>query len=222
MRFSVSALITALLFAISSPLVFASTGAGAAGPKPDTTPDLPPTKTTVEPIKARQTTPNLLAALYQLATEFDIRACLLVGGAIPQALSQTSRELEDVCKFSITGSVGDTFTSFLPSWYEWYNAHSGRIASIVTKCPKAGALVQTIEAYETCSQVVSRILAASASASASATSVGVSGGSSEELTTTTPAPGTMSTDSPGAAEETGFLGAVVAAAAGLMGIAAVL
>ncbi|KAI0533417.1 hypothetical protein GGR58DRAFT_516920 [Xylaria digitata] len=187
MRFSVSAVITALLFAISSPLAFASTG--AAGPKPDTTPDSPPTKTTVEQVKARETTPNLLAALYQLATEFDIRACvpralplittlpkippgLLVGGAIPQALSQTSRELEDVCEFSITGSVGDTFTSFLPAWYEWYNAYSGRIASIVTKCPKAGALVRTIEAYETCSQVVSRISAASASASASATSTG--------------------------------------------------
>ncbi|RWA13658.1 hypothetical protein EKO27_g1451 [Xylaria grammica] len=229
MRFSLSTMITAFL-ATLGPLAFVS---ASAEPKPDATPDSSPTKTAAAQVKARETTPNLLAALYQLANDFDIRACvpraiplittlpkippgLLIGGAISQALSQTTRELDDVCDFSVTGSVGDTFTSFLPAWYSWYNRYSDRIATIITKCPKASALVSTIEAYETCSQVVAQITAASATA----TSVGP-GSSNTDEPTATPSETTY-TDAPSAARETGFLGAAAAAAAGLLGFAAVL
>ncbi|GAW13770.1 hypothetical protein ANO14919_031590 [Xylariales sp. No.14919] len=223
-------MITAFLLATLGPLAFVS---ASAEPKPDATPDSSPTKTAAAQVKARETTPNLLAALYQLANDFDIRACvpraiplittlpkippgLLIGGAISQALSQTTRELDDVCDFSVTGSVGDTFTSFLPAWYSWYNRYSDRIATIITKCPKASALVSTIEAYETCSQVVAQITAASATA----TSVSP-GSSNTDEPTATPSETTY-TDAPSAARETGFLGAVAAAAAGLLGFVAVL
>ncbi|KAI0907397.1 hypothetical protein F4823DRAFT_22671 [Ustulina deusta] len=233
MRFSLSA-IAAILVALSGPLALVSASADAE-PKPDTTPDSTPTKTA--PVKARETAPSLLAALYQIANNFDIRACipqalplittlpkippaLLVGGAISQALSQTTRELDDVCDFSVTGSVGDTFTSFLPTWYSWYNRYSRRIATIVTKCPKASALVSTVEAYETCPQVAQVV--AHITATATATTTGGGGTDRPPATTTTEPSETTSTDSPSAGRQTGFLGAVAAAAAGLLGVAAVL
>ncbi|KAI1420328.1 hypothetical protein F5Y12DRAFT_135725 [Xylaria sp. FL1777] len=239
MRFSLSAM-TALLVASSGPLALVHAGANAE-PKPDTTPDSTPTKTAQ--VKARETTPSLLGALYQIANGFDLRACipqalplittlpkippgLLMGGAISQALSQTSRELEDVCDFSITGSVGDTFTSFLPAWYSWYNRYSDRIARLVTKCPKAGALVSTVEAYETCPQVVAQITAASATATTTSTTTSTSSsdtdGPSTATTTAAEPSETRSADSPSAAQETGFLGPAAAAVAGLLGFAAVL
>ncbi|TGJ86396.1 hypothetical protein E0Z10_g2378 [Xylaria hypoxylon] len=193
MRFSLSAVIAALLVATLNPLAFVSAG---AEPKPDTTPDSQPTQTTASQVKARETTPNLLAALYKLASDFDILGCvpkamplvttlpkippgLLMGDGLSQALLQTTRELDDVCEFSVTGSVGDTFTSFLPAWYSWYNRYSDRIATIITKCPKASALVRTVDAYETCPQVVALITVASASATASATSTSTSTGRDE-------------------------------------------
>ncbi|KAI1278260.1 hypothetical protein F5Y07DRAFT_70170 [Xylaria sp. FL0933] len=248
MRFSFSA-ITALLIASSSgPL--APVGASPdAEPKPDTTPDSTPTKTAH--VKARETTAqSLLGALYQVANSFGLRGCipqalplvttlprippgLLVGGALSQALSQTSREIGDVCEFSITGSVGATYTSFLPAWYDWYNSYSSRIASVVSKCPKAGALVTTLEAYERCPQVVAVLTAASTAATgtgtdtaATTTGTGTGTGSSSEGdgdgTTAEPSVMTTSTDSPSAAHETGFLGAAAGVAAGLLGVAAVL
>ncbi|KAI1307152.1 hypothetical protein F5Y03DRAFT_127222 [Xylaria venustula] len=247
MRFSLHA-ISALLIA-SSALASAN-----ADPKPDTTPDLStPTKTAT--VKARETTPSLLSVLYQVANSFDLRACipqalplvttlprippgLLAGGAIGQALSQTHRELSDVCEFSVTGSVGDTFTSFLPEWYSWYNRYSDRVAKLVTKCPKAGDLASTVEAYETCSQVIAVITAASASASVTASDTptatmsssaasntgdgsGNTGGSGTTATAE-PSATTSSTDSPSAAHETGLLGAAAGVAAGLLGVAAIL
>ncbi|KAI0441362.1 hypothetical protein F4803DRAFT_523544 [Xylaria telfairii] len=237
MRFSLTA-VTALLL-VSSGFV----GADHAEAEPDTTPDSTPTTTTRQ-VKARQTTPNLLGSLYQLANAFDLRACipaalplvtalprippaLIAGDAISQALSQTTRGIEDVCDFSITGSVGDTFTSFLPTWYSWYNRHSDRIASIVTKCSDAGGLVRTVEAYETCPQVVAQITAASASTTVTSTGTGAGTGIGTAVSTTTAATTsesseTASMESPGAAGETGFLGAAAAAAAGVLGIVAVL
>ncbi|KAI0517952.1 hypothetical protein F5B22DRAFT_85391 [Xylaria bambusicola] len=228
MRFSVTAVTAALLFASSGPLALVSASADAE-PKPDTTPDSTPTKTTQQQIKPRETTPNLLSALYQIATEFGLRACipqalplvttlpkippgLLVGGAVSQALTQSTRELEDVCEFSVTGSVGDTFTSFLPTWYEWYNKYSDRIQSVVTRCPKAAKLVSTVEAYQTCPQVLAQITAADTS---TATTAG-DGGNGELSETAT------ETETTGAAHETGILGAAAGVAAGLLGIAAVL
>ncbi|KAI1757930.1 hypothetical protein F4782DRAFT_3567 [Xylaria castorea] len=236
MRFSLSA-VTALLLASSGPLALVSAEANAnAEAKPDTTPDSTPTKTARQ-VKARQTTPNLLGSLYQLANAFDLRACipaafplvtvlpqippaLIAGDAVSQALSQSTRELKDVCDFSITGSVGDTFTSFLPTWYSWYNRYSDRIASIVTKCPDASGLVRTVEAYETCPQVVTQITAASASSTA--TSAGADNAVPTTTTTTAQPSETTSTESPAATSETGFLGAAAAAAAGVIGVIAVL
>ncbi|KAI0450853.1 hypothetical protein F5B21DRAFT_412887 [Xylaria acuta] len=236
MRLSLSA-VTAFLAVSSGPLAFVSANAEA---KPDTTPDSTSTKTARQ-VKARETTPNLLGSLYRLANAFDLRACipaalplvtalpkippaLIAGDAVSQALAQTTRGIEDVCDFSITGSVGDTFTSFLPTWYSWYNRYSDRIASIVTKCSDAGGLVRTVEAYETCPQVVAQITAASASASSSSSSTATSTGAETGTTvpTTTESPETASTESPGAARETGFLGAAAAAAAGVLGVVAVL
>ncbi|KAI8945175.1 hypothetical protein F4801DRAFT_569303 [Xylaria longipes] len=238
MRLSLSAA-TALLLASSGPLAFVNASANAEA-KPDTTPDSTPTKT-VQQVKARQTTPNLLGSLYQLANAFDLRACipaalplvtvlpkippaLLAGDAVSQALSQTTRSLEDVCDFSITGSVGDTFTSFLPTWYSWYNRYSDRIASIVTRCSDASGLVRTVEAYETCPQVVAQITFASASAptSTDATSTGTAVTDTTVPTTTTEPSETTSTESPGTTHEPGFLGAAAAAAAGVLGVVAVL
>ncbi|KAI0861233.1 hypothetical protein F4860DRAFT_476360 [Xylaria cubensis] len=232
MRISLSA-VTALLLASSGPLALVGASANAEA-KPDTT----PTKTARQ-VKPRQTTPNLLGSLYQLANAFDLRACipaaiplvtalpkippaLIAGDAVSQALTQTTRELKDVCDFSITGSVGDTFTSFLPTWYSWYNRYSDRIASIVTKCSDASGLVRTVEAFETCPQVVALITAASVSASESSTTT-----TSADVDTAVPIPTdqpseTTSPETPAAARETGFLGAAAAAAAGILGVVAVL
>ncbi|KAI1742984.1 hypothetical protein F4680DRAFT_410681 [Xylaria scruposa] len=235
MRISLSA-VTALLLASSGPLALVSANANAEA-KPDTTPDSTPTTTTRQ-VKARQTTPNLLGSLYQLANAFDLRACipaaiplvtalpkippaLIAGDAVSQALTQTTRELKDVCDFSITGSVGDTFTSFLPTWYSWYNRYSDRIASIVTKCSDASGLVRTVEAYETCPQVVAQITAASASPSASPTTTSTDVDTAVPIPTDQPSE-TTSAETPAAARETGFLGAAAAAAAGVLGVVAVL
>ncbi|KAI1123257.1 hypothetical protein F5Y10DRAFT_252153 [Nemania abortiva] len=238
MRFSLLA-VAALLLASSGSLGLVNANANAE-PKPDTTPDSVPT-TTSQQVKARETTPNLLSALYQIATSFDLRACipqalplvttlpkippgLIAGGAISQALSQTSRDLDHVCEFSITGSTGETFTSFLPTWYSWYNRYSDRIASIASRCPNASALIKTVEAYETCSQVVAQITAASATATSTGSSTGTgTGGSGDTSVPTTEASETTSTDSPdGTAHETELLGAAAAVAAGVVGVIAVL
>ncbi|KAI1504773.1 hypothetical protein F5X99DRAFT_370926 [Biscogniauxia marginata] len=129
-----------------------------------------------EPVKVargvtpRQTSDNFLSAFFRIANQFDVSAC--IPGAFPlittlpkipsalfgtpvinQALSQTTLALSDVCSFSITGEVGDTYTSFLPSWYSWYHAQSSAIAKIITACPSASTLISTVEAYESCAQV---------------------------------------------------------------------
>ncbi|KAI0466528.1 hypothetical protein F4859DRAFT_497092 [Xylaria cf. heliscus] len=242
MRLPLSAA-TALLLVSSGPVALVSGSANAeAAAKPDTTPDTIPTKTAPQ-IKPRQTTPNLLGSLYQLANAFDLRACLpaalplvtalprippaLLGGdAVAQALSQTTRGLEDVCDFSITGDVGETFTSFLPTWYSWYHRYSDRVANIVTKCSDAAGLVRTVEAYETCSQVVAQITAAGASESTAVTSTATGTDTATVVPTAAGSSETTSTESesesPGAARETGFFGAAAAAAAGVLGVVAVL
>ncbi|KAI1485192.1 hypothetical protein F5X96DRAFT_661071 [Biscogniauxia mediterranea] len=139
--------------------------AAAADPEPA------PAKAVRDVITPRETTsPNLLSALFRLANQFDVAACvpaalplittlpkippaLLGTAAINQALSQTTLALSDVCRFSVTGDVGDAFTAFLPTWYAWYREQSAAIASIVTACPSASALVSTVEAYGRCAQV---------------------------------------------------------------------
>ncbi|KAI1116559.1 hypothetical protein F5Y14DRAFT_68489 [Nemania sp. NC0429] len=186
------ATITATLLVILGSSHLAHANANAE-PKPDTAPDVatPTTGTGTttakqQTAKARERAPNLLSTLYQLASTFDLRACipaalplittlprippaLVAGDAVSQALSQTTRELDAVCDFSVTGDAGDTFTSFLPVWYDWYSRHSGRVARVTTKCPAAAALVRTVEAYGACPQVLAILTAASAGASASST-----------------------------------------------------
>ncbi|KAI5918000.1 hypothetical protein F4810DRAFT_608048 [Camillea tinctor] len=131
------------------------------------TPD-PPSKP--RDLTPRETSQNFLSAFFRLANQFQVSGC--IPGALPlittlpkippalfgtpainQALSQTTLPLSDVCRFSITGDVGDTYTAFLPTWYSWYRAQSDAIARIVTACPSAQALISTVEAYESCSQV---------------------------------------------------------------------
>ncbi|KAI1194044.1 hypothetical protein F5X97DRAFT_17476 [Nemania serpens] len=243
MRPSFSTITASLLLLSLSPLALANTN---AEPKPDTTPDVAtPTGTTAKQApKARERAPNLLSTLYKLASTFDLRACipaalplvttlprippgLVAGDAVSQALSQTTRDLDAVCAFSITGDAGETFTSFLPAWYEWYSRHSGRVAGVTSKCPAAAALVRTVEAYGACPQVLAVITAASVgtSASASTTGTGTGGGGEREETSLTGADQpveTKSPDSTSAVPETGFLGAAAAAAAGILGVVAVL
>ncbi|KAI0395481.1 hypothetical protein F5Y17DRAFT_191943 [Xylariaceae sp. FL0594] len=262
MRLSLSAT-TALMLASSGHflLAFASAsdgGADVAGagaePKPDTIPEvLSPTKTTTQQQKvnmaARQTSspssspPNILGAIWQLASNFQLRACVpaalplittlpripagvLGGDAISQALSQTTRELGQVCDFSITGAAGAAFTSFLPTWYSWYDRYSDSIQSVVTKCPKASSLVSTVEAYTTCPQVQAvRVTAEPTSTStttAAASTTTTSGSDVATPTTTIATTETTGSDSHSAARETGFLGAAAAAAAGVLGVVAVL
>ncbi|KAI1823773.1 hypothetical protein F4861DRAFT_301650 [Xylaria intraflava] len=229
MRFSIAAL-AALLLTSSGPLCFASTNTAS---KPDTLPNSTPTKTARQ-TPVRETSPNLLGTLFEIANNFDLRACvpaalplitalpkippaLIKQGAIKQALSQTTRGLDRVCDFSVTGSVGDTFTAFLPTWYSWYHRYSDRVASVITKCPKAGALVNTMEAYATCPQVIAQISSASATATDAE-----SGGSRTTVPPTSHPSETVSTDSPSATHETGLFGAAAAAAAGVLGVAAIL
>ncbi|KAI1338900.1 hypothetical protein F5Y15DRAFT_101466 [Xylariaceae sp. FL0016] len=194
--------------------------------------------TRVRDIKPRQSQPNLLGAIWRVANEFGLGACvpgaitlvtdlpklpsgLVNNDLIDQALSQTTLALTDVCDFSITGSVGDVYTTFLPTWYSWYRAHSSKIANIITACPKATSLVSTVEAYETCPQVPTT------TAASSATATGGSGSGSTSGTLTPPnLSATTTSTSTGAAapppRETGLVAAVAAAAAGFVGVVAVL
>lgn len=123
----------------------------------------------VREIAPRQTD-NILSELIDVVNAFGLSACipkalplatelpkvpegLLNDDLVSQALSQTTLALSDICKFSITGTDGPRFTSFLPTLYSWYGDHSSQIGSIVSDCPSASPLVQTIEAYGGCSQV---------------------------------------------------------------------
>ncbi|KAI0026019.1 hypothetical protein F4780DRAFT_3175 [Xylariomycetidae sp. FL0641] len=121
-------------------------------------------------VAPRETEPNLFNLLYELADTFNVSSC--APGALPlipqlpplpsglinddlltQALSQTTLALSAVCTFSVTGAVGDVYTSYLPTWYSWYRAHSSTIQKIITACPSATSLVHTVEDYESCPQV---------------------------------------------------------------------
>ncbi|KAI1435464.1 hypothetical protein GGR50DRAFT_322342 [Xylaria sp. CBS 124048] len=250
MRFSLTPLtaLTALLLTSSGHLRLVSANKSPEPepePEPSTLPDSTPTQTARQD-PARETTPSLLGTLFEIANSFDLRACvpaalplmtalpkipaaLVNQGVIKQALSQTTRDLEHVCDFSVTDSVGDTFTEFLPTWYSWYHRYSDRVASVATKCPRAAALVRTMEAYEACPQVVAQIsssspspllspvdvTAAYAEGEGSATDVSI-------VTTTSALPASTSTDLPSTTSEAGLLGAAVAAVAGVLGVVAAL
>ncbi|KAI1817252.1 hypothetical protein GGS20DRAFT_582579 [Poronia punctata] len=215
-------------------LLVASACANDVNAEPgETVPEIKTTATATKTIAPRETPVNILNAVYQLARNFELGACIpgalplvttlpkvpkdiIAGDAVNQALSQTTRELSEVCSFSITGPAGDSFTSFLPTWYSWYDKYSDRLQSIITKCPKASELVSTVEAYTTCSQVQAQLTAVP---SPTTTSAGGDGGDDGPSPTET-APSESETSS--AARETGFLGAAAAAAAGLLGVVAMI
>ncbi|KAI0477213.1 hypothetical protein GGR56DRAFT_636297 [Xylariaceae sp. FL0804] len=213
--------------------------AAAADPEPE--PATPVVRaaepaTPVRAVKPRQTSqPSLLSALNTLANAFGVYQCvpyaiplittlpslpkgLLSNDLINQALSQTTLELSDVCSFSITGTVGDTYTSFLPTWYSWYNAHTSTLQKIISHCTSATALVSTVEGYETCPQVPKTT--ASQSTTGTATAAGSTAAGSTAATPTPPNFSSTSTattaQDASAPRETGFMAVAAAAAAGLV------
>ncbi|KAK7912274.1 hypothetical protein PG985_014755 [Apiospora marii] len=155
--------------------------------------DPPPTKTSSPTTSVSRSTntnknPNLLGSLFRVSREFGILGCvpqvlplvtalppippeLLGADLVRQALAQTTLALDQVCEYEVTGTVGDVFTSFLPAWYEWYDARAdrGEIRRLVEKCPKVGELTRTAEAYRTCAQIVEVMSAAVSEARATAT-----------------------------------------------------
>ncbi|KAI0594740.1 hypothetical protein F4775DRAFT_421393 [Biscogniauxia sp. FL1348] len=231
------------------------------------TPD-PPKQPQREALAPRSTSAaNLLSAFFRLANQFDAAACipgalplvttlprvpaaLLDGPVIGQALSQTTLALADVCRFSVTGDpAGPAYTAFLPAWYAWYHEHAAVIASVVSACPGAEALVTTVEAYERCPQVprtggsgavvtdtafgegegegeggfsiqTDTVVGGDDTATATASSA-----QSTATTTTTTgaaeAPSSSTVPADGASRETGFMLAA-AAAAGFVGLVAAL
>lgn len=147
---------------------------------------LPPRPADVVRDVAPRQTDSTLSQLLDFANDLGLTACLPQAlplaselPAIPpglfnndlfsQALSQTTLALSDVCQFSITGSDGDKFTSFLPEVYSWYDSHSSQIASIVSGCTSASPLVQTVEAFATCTQVADQLPASITAPDATAT-----------------------------------------------------
>lgn len=157
---------------------------------------------------------NLLTNIYKLAKGLGLTRCvpyalplvttlprlpagLVNNDLIGQALSQTTLSLSDVCDFSVTGSVGDIYTNFLPAWYSWHNAHLATISGILKKCPSATALVSTIEAYESCSQVEAVIATATVTgseATATETEASTAAASSDGTGTATPETTTSASD----------------------------
>ena len=233
--------------------------AAGAGQEPAT-----PATAAHQPVPRETNSGNLLTNIYKLASGLGLTRCvpyaiplistlptlpkgLVNNDLVTQALSQTTLPLSDVCDFSITGTVGDIYTNFLPDWYSWHNAHTSTISEILKKCPSATALVQTVEVYQNCAQVSS--VKATATGSGDAESGGGDSSSDGEAPTETGAgieseigtsTGTGSaetgapeaTSSPSDAPEapasqattqkdTGFK-AVAAAAAGFLGLVAAL
>lgn len=161
----------------------------------------------VRDVSPRQTTGNLFNDLFELANSIGLSACLpnalplitalpeipkgLIGqDLVSQAISQTTLRLDEVCKFSITGSVGSLWSSFFPTAASFMDAKSAEIASIVSKCPSASALSNTVVAYTKCSQWSGKFLTGSATSSkatvtgsSSSTSKATTGSSSSSRTT---------------------------------------
>lgn len=201
------------------------------------------TSTSSAPASSSSSGGNLLMSIYRLASGLGLTRCvpyalplvttlpklpagLVNNDLISQALSQTTLPVSGVCDFSITGTVGPVFTDFLPAWYSWHHAHIDAISSILSRCTSATALVSTIEAYESCSQVKAVVATATvggggdgggggatattaAVVSATTTTTGTDAGGAPE-STTTPASGA-------AALKDTCLAVAPAAAAGLVG-----
>ncbi|KAH8648520.1 hypothetical protein BX600DRAFT_530241 [Xylariales sp. PMI_506] len=194
---------------------------------------------------------SLVSELLDLANQFGLTACIpqalplvsdlptlpsgfLDQDLIGQALSQTTLALSDVCSFSITGTIGTQYTDFLPTLYSWYDAHKSTIDSLISDCTSASALQQTVESYETCSQVEAvRSSAATETTSSSSSgasetesatgtgtvAVGTSGvgsGSTESSATASGTAGSAASTGAAAPRQTGIV-AAAAVAAGFMG-----
>lgn len=220
--------------------------------------NIPPPKpaNVVRDITPRQTD-STLSQLLDFANKLGLTACLpralplaselpaippgfLNNDLFSQALSQTTLAVTDLCKFSITGTNGPVFTSFLPTVYSWYDEHSSQIASIVSACPSASGLVQTVESYGSCPQVATLSVGATASETGTASttdsetfsietdtvistsaSEATSASSTKAASTTSSASLSTSASQAQAPRETGFAVAAVAVA-GFLGVVAAL
>lgn len=243
--------------AVSVCLAGAQEGAGT-GQEPAT-----PATAAHQPVPRETSSGNLLTNIYKLASGLGLTRCvpyaiplistlptlpkgLVNNDLVTQALSQTTLPLSDVCDFSITGTVGDIYTNFLPDWYSWHNAHTSTISEILKKCPSATALVQTVEAYQGCAQVSSVKATATDSGdvrssggaasgdgeaatetgvgTGSETGIATGAGSSETETpeaTSTPSDAPETPSEATTPKDTGFK-AVAAAAVGFLGLVAAL
>lgn len=205
----------------------------------------------VRDVSPRQTD-NLIGELLDLADSLGISGCIpeslplitmlpaipsgLIGAdLISQGVSQTTLALSEVCDFSITGSVGTIFTSFLPTVYDWFSVHRSEIASVISKCTNAAKLTSTFDAYATCKGVTTTLPAGAGGSGTTSSKSGIqtatnisdtglplstaSPTTTASRTTTVPSSTTVSQNV--APRETGVMMAV-AAAAGFIGVVAAL
>lgn len=200
----------------------------------------------VRDVSPRQTSGNLLNDLLDLANQIGLSACIpyglplitslptiptgLIGeDLISQALSQTTLKLDEVCKFSVTGSVGSIWSSFVPTAASFFDAKSADIASIVSKCPSASALSNTVVAYTKCSQWAGKLQTGVGSGSSSKSTGSTTGSTSKTTSATvavTPTTSGSSVTSSSVSQaqaprETGFV-LVGAALAGALAVVAAL
>ena len=179
-----------------------------AGPEPAT-----PATAAHQPVPRETSSGNLLSNIYKLANGLGLTRCvpyaiplistlpklpngLVNNDLVTQALSQTTLPLSDVCDFSVTGSVGPIYTDFMPAWYSWHNAHTSTISEILKKCPSATALVQTVEAYQSCPQI-SSVKATATVSDGAGNSNGDSDGEAATETGSTTRPGAGATTDAG-------------------------
>jgi hypothetical protein len=196
---------------------------------------------------APRQTDNLLSELLEVANKLGLTACipqalplvsvlppipsgLINQDLLTQALSQTTLAVSEVCSFSITGDAGPKYSSYLPTIYSWYNAYSATLASLVSECPSASPLLQTVSNYGSCSQVLAletgslsiQTNTAAATTAASAATTTTSKSSSAGSASTSAASSPSSSVSQGQApRETGLMLAA-AAMAGFIGAVAAL
>ncbi|KAK7744434.1 hypothetical protein SLS62_010159 [Diatrype stigma] len=178
---------------------------------------------------------NLLTNIYKLAKGLGLTRCvpyalplvttlprlpagLVNNDLIGQALGQTALPLSAVCDFSVTGAVGPVYTGFLPAWYSWHHAHIETISSILQKCPAATALVNTVEAYESCSQVQAVMATATVGGSTGGGEGATATATATTTTAGTDAPETTGSASDAAALKDTCLAIAPAAAVGLVGL----
>jgi hypothetical protein len=200
-----------------------------AQPLPDPVQDLFPRQTS--------NSSGLLADLINIGNQIGLGGCVpqflplvtilpplpkgLIGqDIVTQAVSQTTLRLDEVCQFSITGTVGTIYSSWVPTGASFFDAFSSDIASVVSRCPKASEFSSTIVAYTKCPVWSGKLISVTSTHQLDAsTTRPVSGGAGGAATTPagttrgppTPAAGAQSTSAQ--ADAPRHTGAVLAGAA---------